>query len=100
MVELKQAKIENGKICLDGKVIEADLMYLGITRKGGITNHPSFGVVYWRRKEDPRTEIEKSFKEHILIRAPAWANAYIVGERNCFDGLDYYYSVLYLKIKN
>lgn len=99
MAELKQAKIENGKICLDGKVIEADLMCLGITRKESISHYRSrYGLSIDLKKAE--AEIEKLFREHIQIRAPAQTNAYIVGERRCFDGLDLYFPILYLKIKN
>lgn len=88
-MELKEAKIKNGKICLEGRVVDVDLLDLKII------TFPSF-----RRKE-----IEDCIAAD--YNKPEGANAYVRGEpilsgpsdNGIFGSPVDYHPVLYLKIK-
>lgn len=116
MEGLKQVKIKNGKITIEGKVVDAiplkmavielnDLDYLGLA--GNSLKRQLIKDGY--SIEEIEDEINED-RENLIEKKPKEANAYLVEEEDPFvedfsgfgglaGGENYFYPVLYLKIK-
>ncbi len=88
--KLKQAEIKNGKICLEGKVVDAEILGLSIIREDAVTIDDERG----------------KFKDVNYERVPKGTNAQVLGKLTkiwaAHQGPELekdYYPILYLKIK-
>jgi len=82
--ELRRVEIQNGKICLEGKVVDADLIGLDVLKA---KNYP--GNLGGSKQES--SEVSSTD----LYCPPEEANAYCVGARCGWE-----FPILYLRIKN
>lgn len=89
---LRKAEIKNGKICLEGKVIEAELIGLGMATQSS--------------DDSSKNEFNIEKEDLLFLEVPENANAFIIGKKEEFRstfhryfivGSETVYPVLYLK---